>query len=33
MSETLAIRGGTPVVPKALHRRWPVITDEDEHAH
>lgn len=32
MSESLAIRDGTPVVPKELHRRWPVITDEDRAA-
>ena len=32
MTETLAIRGGTPVVPKNLHRRWPMITDEDKAA-
>jgi perosamine synthetase len=32
MSEILAIRGGTPVVPKELHRRWPVITDQDRAA-
>jgi dTDP-4-amino-4,6-dideoxygalactose transaminase len=32
MSETLAIRGGTPVVPKDLHRRWPVINEEDKAA-
>jgi dTDP-4-amino-4,6-dideoxygalactose transaminase len=32
MTEALAIRGGTPVVPQALHRRWPVITDEDKAA-
>ncbi len=32
MTDTLAIRGGTPVVRKALHRRWPVITDEDKAA-
>ncbi len=32
MSETLAIRGGTPVVPRDLHRRWPIVTDEDKHA-
>ncbi|HYL79299.1 MAG TPA: DegT/DnrJ/EryC1/StrS family aminotransferase, partial [Candidatus Acidoferrum sp.] len=32
MSETLAIRGGTPGVPKELHRRWPVITQEDKAA-
>ena len=32
MTETLAIRGGTPVVPKDLHRRWPVITAEDKAA-
>jgi dTDP-4-amino-4,6-dideoxygalactose transaminase len=31
MSDILAIRG-TPVVPKELHRRWPVITDEDKAA-
>ncbi len=32
MSDTLAIRGGTPVVPTDLHRRWPVITGEDRAA-
>lgn len=32
MSETLAIRGGAPVVPKDLHRRWPVINEEDKAA-
>jgi perosamine synthetase len=32
MSDILAIRGGTPVVPRDLHRRWPVITDEDKAA-
>ncbi len=32
MTETLAIRGGTPVVSKDLHRRWPVITEEDKAA-
>jgi len=32
MSQTLAIRGGTPVVPKALHRHWPMITAEDKAA-
>ena len=32
MTETLAIRGGTPVVPKALHVRWPTITAEDKAA-
>ena len=32
MSETLAIRGGTPVVPKDLHRHWPVITEADKAA-
>ena len=32
MTETLAIRGGTPVVPKALHVRWPMITAEDKAA-
>jgi dTDP-4-amino-4,6-dideoxygalactose transaminase len=32
MRETLALRGGTPVVPKQLHVRWPVITAEDKAA-
>jgi dTDP-4-amino-4,6-dideoxygalactose transaminase len=32
MSDTLAIRGGVPVVPRALHVRWPVITAEDRSA-
>ncbi|MFI5340394.1 MAG: DegT/DnrJ/EryC1/StrS family aminotransferase [Candidatus Methylomirabilales bacterium] len=32
MSDTLAIRGGTPVVRKDLHVRWPIITDEDKAA-
>jgi dTDP-4-amino-4,6-dideoxygalactose transaminase len=32
MTEKLAIRGGTPVVPKALHVRWPVFTPEDKAA-
>ena len=32
MTDTLAIRGGTPVVPKELHHRWPVITAEDKAA-
>jgi perosamine synthetase len=32
MSERLAIRGGTPVVPKTLHVRWPVFTAEDKAA-
>jgi perosamine synthetase len=32
MSETLAIRGGTPVVHEDLHRRWPMITQEDKAA-
>lgn len=32
MTERLAIRGGTPVVPKALHVRWPVFTPEDKAA-
>jgi dTDP-4-amino-4,6-dideoxygalactose transaminase len=32
MSDTLAIRGGTPVVPKHLHQRWPIITQEDKAA-
>lgn len=32
MRETLAIRGGSPVVPKHLHVRWPVIAAEDKAA-
>jgi len=32
MTETLAIRGGTPVVPTTLHVRWPTITAEDKAA-
>jgi dTDP-4-amino-4,6-dideoxygalactose transaminase len=32
MKDTLAIRGGTPVVRKDLHARWPVITQEDKAA-
>jgi perosamine synthetase len=32
VSETLAIRGGAPVIPKALHRQWPVITAGDKAA-
>jgi len=32
MTERLAIRGGTPSVPAALHVRWPVITVEDKAA-
>ena len=32
MSDTLAIRGGTPVVRKDLHVRWPIITQEDKAA-
>jgi perosamine synthetase len=32
MTDTLAIRGGTPAVPKELHHRWPVITAEDKAA-
>ncbi len=32
MTDTLAIRGGTPVVHKELHARWPIITDEDKAA-
>jgi len=32
MSETLAVRGGTPVVPQHLHVRWPVITADDKAA-
>jgi dTDP-4-amino-4,6-dideoxygalactose transaminase len=32
MKDTLALRGGTPVVPKQLHVRWPVITAEDKAA-
>jgi len=29
MSETLAISGGTPVLPAELKQAWPIITDED----
>lgn len=29
---TLAIHGGPPVVPKGLHRRWPIIEEEDKEA-
>jgi dTDP-4-amino-4,6-dideoxygalactose transaminase len=32
MRETLAVRGGSPVVPKRLHVRWPVIAAEDKAA-
>ncbi len=32
MKDALAIRGGTPVVRKELHVRWPIITDEDKAA-
>jgi dTDP-4-amino-4,6-dideoxygalactose transaminase len=32
MRDTLAIRGGTPIVRKDLHVRWPIITDEDKAA-
>ncbi|MBI4536944.1 MAG: DegT/DnrJ/EryC1/StrS family aminotransferase [candidate division NC10 bacterium] len=32
MSDTLAIRGGTPMVPRDLHVRWPIITAEDKAA-
>jgi len=32
MREALAIRGGTAVVPRGLHRRWPIITKEDKAA-
>ncbi len=32
MKDTLALRGGTPVVPKQLHVRWPVITADDKAA-
>jgi dTDP-4-amino-4,6-dideoxygalactose transaminase len=32
MTDTLAIRGGTPIVPKLLHVRWPVITPDDRAA-
>jgi len=32
MTNTLAIRGGTPVVPSHLHVRWPIITPEDKAA-
>jgi len=32
MRETLALRGGIPLVPKQLHVRWPMITVEDKAA-
>jgi dTDP-4-amino-4,6-dideoxygalactose transaminase len=32
MTEILAIRGGTAAVPRGLHRRWPIITEEDKAA-
>ena len=32
MSEKLAVRGGTPVVPTQLHVRWPILTAEDKAA-
>jgi len=32
MKDTIAIRGGTPVVRKELHVRWPIISDEDKAA-
>jgi len=32
MTDRLAIRGGTPVVPQNLHVRWPVITAADKAA-
>ena len=32
MTDRLAIRGGTPVVPHATHVRWPVITEADKAA-
>jgi perosamine synthetase len=32
MKDALAIRGGTPVVRKELHVRWPIITGEDKAA-
>lgn len=32
MKDALAIRGGTPVVRKELHVRWPIITEEDKAA-
>jgi dTDP-4-amino-4,6-dideoxygalactose transaminase len=32
MKDTLAIRGGTPVVRRELQVRWPIITDEDKAA-
>jgi len=32
VNDTLAIRGGTPVVRKDLHVGWPIITDEDKAA-
>ncbi len=32
MTDKLAIRGGTPAVPRDLHHRWPVITADDKAA-
>jgi perosamine synthetase len=32
MTDKLAIRGGTPAVPRELHHRWPVITADDKAA-
>src|SRR5437879_13817810 len=32
MDDTLAIRGGTPAVPRDLKRRWPDIRPEDKAA-
>ncbi len=32
MTEKIALRGGTPVVPTQLHVRWPVITAADKAA-
>jgi perosamine synthetase len=30
MRDALAIRGGTPIVRKDLHVRWPIVTQEDK---
>ncbi len=32
MKDALAIRGGTPIVRKDLHVRWPIVTQEDKAA-
>ena len=32
MSDTLAILGGSPVVPPGLKVRWPLVTEEDKRA-